>query len=199
MKKVKRGISGSTVAIITLTILLLVSIGIGVALAYFSNTANVTGQVTLADPINISITQGGASVSSLEFAENVLPGQIFTQSIGVSAPQDTSTALVRAKVILTSSKGTDATVAEASTTASWKKGTDDYYYYYGTLNENQNIDFISAITIPTSLGNEYANSTMTVQVIVEAIQQANNAVNTVWTTAPTDWINEYSPLPTTSE
>ena len=47
----------------------------------------------------------------------------------------------------------------------------------------------------SSLTNEDANKTFNVNVVVETIQKANNAANSVWTTAPADWIDTYSPLP----
>ena len=39
-----------------------------------------------------------------------------------------------------------STSVDATTTASWVEGTDDYYYYNGSVNANANIDFITSIT-----------------------------------------------------
>lgn len=189
----KRGVSGSTIAIIALTILLLASIGIGITLAYFTSTANVTGNITLGDPVTISITQGGASVSSLTFDGDALPGTVYSQSIGVLAPPEMTEALMRAKLTITNSDGATTNV-EASTTSDWQLGDDQYHYYNGTVNADDQIDFITTITVPTSLTNEDANKTYTIDVIVETIQQANNAANTVWNTAPSEWLNTYSPI-----
>ncbi len=189
----KRGVSGSTIAIIALTILLLASIGIGITLAYFTSTANVTGNITLGDPVTISITQGGASVSSLTFDGDALPGTVYSQSIGVLAPPEMTEALMRAKLTITNTDGATTNV-EANTTGDWRLGDDQYHYYNGTVNADDQIDFITTITIPTSLTNEDANKTYTIDVIVETIQQANNAANTVWNTAPSDWLDTYSPV-----
>ncbi len=194
-KKRKR-LSTSSIAIITLSILLAVSIAIGVTLAYFTSTATVAGDITLGDPVTISITQGGASVSSLTFSNDALPGTVYDQSIGILAPADMTTALMRAKLTITNTDGASATV-EATTTTDWTTGEDDYYYYKGTVNANDTADFVTALKIPTSLTNEDANKTFTINVVVETIQQANNAANAVWTTAPEAWMNEYSPLPDT--
>lgn len=188
----KKKVSTSTIAIVTLSILLAVSIAIGVTLAYFTTTANVTGNITLGDPVTISITQGGASVSSLTFSNNALPGTVYDQSIGVTAPAQMTTALMRAKLTITNTDGATTNV-DATTTDGWTEGSDDYYYYNGTIAANQAVDFVTAITIPTSLTNEDANKTFTINIVVEAIQQANNAANAVWTTAPADWLNTYSP------
>lgn len=191
--KTKRGISGSTIAIIALSILLLASIGIGITLAYFTATTNVTGDITLGDPVTISITQGGASASSLTFDGDALPGTVYSQSIGIQAPAAMTEALMRAKLTITNTDGASTNV-EATTTGDWQSGDDDYYYYNGTVNANDQIDFISAITVPTSLTNADANKTYTIEVIVETIQKANNAANTVWSTAPEEWLNTYSPV-----
>ena len=188
----RRKVTTSTIAIVTLSILLAVSIAVGVTLAYFSSTANVAGDITLGDPVTISITQGGASVSSLTFSNDALPGTVYDQSIGVTAPEDMTTALMRAKLTITNTDGASTNV-EATTTTSWTEGTDDYYYYQGTVSANAAIDFVTKITIPTSLTNEDANKTFTINVVVETIQQANNAANAVWTTAPAEWLNTYSP------
>lgn len=191
--KTRRGVSGSTIAIIALTILLLASIGIGITLAYFTSTANVTGNITLGDPVTISITQGGASVSSLTFDGDALPGTVYSQAIGVLAPSEMTEALMRAKLTITNTDGATTNV-EANTTDDWRLGDDRYHYYNGTVNADDQIDFITTITIPTSLTNEDANKTYTIDVIVETIQQANNAANTVWNTAPSDWLDTYSPV-----
>lgn len=193
--KTRRGVSKSAIAIVILSILLIATIGIGITLAYFTATANVSGNITLGDPVTISITQGGASVSSLTFSGYALPGTVYSQAIGVQAPADMTEALMRAKLTITNTDGASTTV-DASTTSDWQLGDDDYHYYKGTVNANDAIDFITTITVPTSLTNADANKTYTIDVVVETIQQANNAANSVWTTAPSDWLDTYSPMST---
>lgn len=189
----RKRLSGSTIAIIVLSILLLASIGVGAALAYFTANADVTGNITLGNPVTISITQGGASATSLTFSSDALPGDTFEQSIGVLAPAQMTEALMRAKLTVTNEEAASTNVT-GQTTQNWVRGEDGYYYYNGTVTANASIDFITSITVPTSLTNEDANKTFTVNVIVETIQQANNAANSVWTTAPEDWLETYSPV-----
>lgn len=196
--KRKRNVSGSTIAIAVLAVLLVASIGIGITLAYFTANTNVAGNITLGDPVTISITQGGASATSLTFAGDALPGTVYDQAIGVLAPADMTEALMRAKLTITNPDGATTTV-DATTTSSWVEGDDDYYYYNGSVTANSSIEFITALTVPTTLTNEDANKTFNIDVVVETIQKANNAANSVWTTAPTDWLNTYSPAPATSE
>lgn len=193
--KIKNRVSGSTIAIIVLSILLIASIVIGTALAFFTASADVTGTITLGDPVNINITQGGASVSSLTFSGDAMPGTEFAQPIGVSAPADTSNALLRAKLIITAQDGATQTV-DAITKATWVSGDDDYFYYNGTISAGDNIDFVEKIKVPTSFTNEMANKTFTINIVVEAIQEANYAAADVWTTAPNEWIATYATAPT---
>ena len=193
--RAKRRISGSTIAIIALSIMLVASIAVGVTLAYFSADANAVGNVTLGDPVNINITQGGSSVTSLTFGNDALPGQVYDQIIGISVPASTSDALLRAKLTISNTEGATANV-EATTVDTWIEGTDGYYYYDGVASANDSIDFVTAVTIPTSLTNVDANKTFNIDISVEAIQEANNAARAVWTTAPTDWLNTYNPVAT---
>ena len=189
----RRRVSGATIAIVILSILLLASIGIGVTLAYFTASATVAGDITLGDPVTISITQGGASASTLTFPGDALPGTVYDQAIGISAPSEMTEALVRAKLEITNTDGASTNV-DATTTGDWQLGEDQYHYYKGSINADDDIDFITAITIPTTLTNEDANKTYNIQVVVETIQKANNAANSVWTTAPEDWLSTYSPV-----
>lgn len=191
--KTRRRVSGSTIAIVTLSILLVASIAIGIALAYFTATTNVAGTITLGNPVTVGITQGGASVASLTFGNNALPGSTYDQAIGISAPASMTEALMRAKLVITNTDSASVNVT-ATTTADWTLATDEYYYYYGTVSANDSINFVTQITIPTTLTNSDANKTFTISVIVETIQQANNAANATWTTAPAAWLNQYSPV-----
>ena len=192
-KTKRRGVSGSTVAIITLAVLLVASIAIGITLAYFTASATVTGNITLGDPVTISITQGGASATSLTFDGDALPGTVYDQAIGVLAPATMTEALMRAKLTITNADGATTTV-DADTTADWVEGDDDYFYYNGTVTANASIEFITSLTVPTTLTNADANKTFNIDVIVETIQKANNAANSVWTTAPSEWLTTYSPV-----
>lgn len=198
IEKQRKRVSGSTVAIITLAVLLVASIAIGITLAYFTASATVTGNITLGDPVTISITQGGAAATSLTFDGEALPGTVYDQPIGIAAPEDMTEALVRAKLTIANADGATTTV-EAEATSDWTEGDDDYFYYNGSLTANENIDFITSITVPTSLTNADANKTFNIDVVVETIQKANNAANAVWTTAPTDWLETYSPVPAGSQ
>lgn len=180
----------STVAIITLSVLLGLSLILGLTAAFFSANQTATGNITLGDPVNINITQGGASVESLTFTGNAMPGTKYTQAIGVSAPANTSKSVLRCKLTLTNT-GSASLPITATTSDKWVKGEDEYYYYNGSIEAGNSVDFCTEITVPKELTNADANKVYTVSFQVEAIQYANGAAAEVWTTAPTEWTTTY--------
>lgn len=182
--------AASTVAIVTLSILLGLSLVLGLTAAFFSATQTATGTVTLGDPVNINITQGGTSVAALTFAGTAMPGTSYTQPIGISVPANTSQSVLRCKLSLTNNDATTTDIT-ATTSDQWVLGEDGYYYYNGSVNATDTLDFCSAITVPKSLTNTSANKVYTVTFQVEAIQYANGAASEVWTTAPAEWTNAY--------
>ena len=186
----KRNRSASTIAIVTLSILLGLSLILGLTAAFFSASQTAGGDITLGDPVNISITQGGASVSALTFSGKAMPGTSYTQPIGVSVPANTSESVLRAKLTLANSETASKNIV-AETSDDWTLADDGYYYYNGTVNANDTLDFCSSITVPKELVNEDANKVFTVTFQVEAIQFANGAASEVWTTAPESWVTAY--------
>lgn len=177
--------------IVALSVLLLVSFVLGISGAYFQGSDTATGDITTGGPVNIDITQGGATATTLTFSEAAMPGDVFDQAIQVSAPAGTSKAVLRAKLTISNEAGLSAPVT-ATTAANWTlNATDDYYYYAGTISAGDSVDFVTQVVVPTSLTNEDANKTNTISVVVEAIQHANGAAKAVWTTAPTDWVTNY--------
>ena len=186
----RRKSNGSTLAIVALSILLALSVIFGVSAAYFSATKTVTGDITLGDPVNINITQGGTSVVSLTFDSTAMPGTTYSQPIAVAMPANTSDAVIRGKLTLTNSDTASANVT-AVTNANWVAGSDNYYYFNGIMSAGDSQEFVTSITVPTTLTNEDANKTYVVSVQIEAIQFANGAANSVWTTAPSAWKTTY--------
>ena len=182
--------SGTTLAIVALSILLGLSLIFGVTAAFFSANAGATGNITLGDPVNINITQGGATVSTLTFAGNAMPGTVYSQPISVALPAGTSDAVIRGKLTITNSDTASVNVT-ATTAGNWVKGDDDYYYYQGKMSAGETADFVTSITVPKTLTNDDANKTYALSVQIEAIQFANGAASEVWTTAPSDWITSY--------
>lgn len=186
----KKNRTASTIAIVTLSILLGLSLVLGLTAAFFTASQTATGNITLGNPVNINITQGGTTVDTLTFSGDAMPGTTYTQAIGVSVPAETSQSVLRAKLTLTNA-GTASKNITATTTDSWTLGEDGYYYYKGIAAAGNSINFCTAITIPKDLENADANKVFTVSFQVEAIQYANGAASEVWTTAPADWTTTY--------
>lgn len=183
--------NASTVAIITLSILLGLSLILGLTAAFFSANQTAAGNITLGNPVNINITQGGTSVESLTFDGTAMPGTSYTQAIGVSVPQNTSKSVLRCKLTLTNTGEATSKPITATTSDKWVKAEDDYYYYNGSVNAGDSVDFCTAIAVPKELTNLDANKVYTVTFQVEAIQYANGAASEVWTTAPEEWTTAY--------
>lgn len=180
---------GST-AILVLSILLGLSVALGITGAFFTATRNATGTITLGDPVDINISQGGTNVTTLAFDGVAYPGTTYNAPISITAAANTSEACLRAKVTLTNTDSAAINVT-ATTNANWVQGDDDYYYYNGTINAGNTVEFIQSITVPTTLTNEDANKTYSVAIVCEAIQKANGAASATWTTAPTEWKTNY--------
>ena len=189
-KTKKRKSSASTLAIIALSVLLGLSVLFGVTAAFFSANANATGTITLGDPVNINITQGGTTVSTLIFDGTAMPGTVYSQPIAVAMPANTSDAVIRGRLTITNSDSA-ATNVTAVTATGWTAGEDNYYYYNGKLSAGDSQAFVTSITVPKTLTNTDANKTFALSVQIEAIQFANGAASEVWTTAPQAWITSY--------
>ena len=186
----KRKSNASTLAIIALSVLLGLSVLFGVTAAFFSATNNATGTITLGNPVNINITQGGTTVSTLLFDGTAMPGTVYSQPIAVALPANTSDAVIRGKLTITNSDSASTNVT-AVTANGWTAGEDDYYYYNGKLSAGDSQAFVTSITVPKTLTNADANKTFALSVQIEAIQFANGAASEVWTTAPQTWTTNY--------
>ncbi|MBE5746098.1 MAG: hypothetical protein E7359_02295 [Clostridiales bacterium] len=190
--KSKKRKNASTVAIITLSILLGLSLLLGLTAAFFGANQSATGDITLGDPVNINITQGGTNVEAFTFAGTAMPGTTYSQPIGVSIPENSSECVLRCKLTLSNTGEATSFPVKATTSDTWSLNEDDdYYYYNGKAASGDSIDFCTQIEVPKELTNLDANKIYTITFQVEAIQYANGAASEVWTTAPSDWIESY--------
>ena len=73
----------------------------------------------------------------------------------------------------------DVTLAKNT---AWEKGATTYYYLKNLAQDTNPILLFNALQLSTELSNEVAEWTISVKVSVEAIQAANLAENTEWTT-----------------
>ncbi|MGN1212856.1 MAG: hypothetical protein ACI4TZ_02320 [Christensenellales bacterium] len=71
----------------------------------------------------------------------------------------------------------------------WYVGNDGYYYYKGVLQPDTTIDSVKAIHINEWVGNEFASKTVSVCLVAEALQAGNGSAESIWPTAPQEWLN----------
>lgn len=71
----------------------------------------------------------------------------------------------------------------------WYVGNDGYYYYKGVLQPDSTIDSVKAIHINEQVGSEFASKTVKVCIVAEALQAGNGSAESIWPTAPQEWLN----------
>ncbi len=146
------------------------------------------------------ITTGGIGIELHEWANEaktepfedltgVMPGVSATKIAEVEntgASEAWIRVLVEKKVTLSdgSSVETDLISLDINDKA-WTRGIDGYYYYNKALAPGETTEPIfTAVTFAPEMGNEYQNSTATVDVTAQAVQTANNGDSA---TAATGW------------
>lgn len=71
----------------------------------------------------------------------------------------------------------------------WYIGNDGYCYYKGVLQPDNTIDSVKAIHINEWVGSEFAGKSVKVCIVAEALQAGNGSAESIWPTAPQEWIN----------
>ena len=156
---------------------------------------------TYEDKAHNVITTGGVEIAVQEWAdkekqtpfenlEGIMPSMSATK-IAEIKNTGASAAWVRVKVeknIQLQGNGTpDANLVELDlNTTEWTK-KDGYYYYNNALKPGEVTEPIfTAVTFDASMGNEYQNATVSVDVSAQAVQTANNGAAA---TAAQGWPN----------
>ena len=68
-------------------------------------------------------------------------------------------------------------------TTNWQLGTDGWYYYSSVLEKGtQTGPLFTEVTLLPETGNEYMNADVSIEVVAQAVQKANNGA-TVWQAA----------------
>lgn len=102
------------------------------------NYALYVGQDT-----EITITGIGATVTSYAIEGTSLPNDTIVQDVVITLPNiDPTNVTLRAKVML----GTNYVTLQGY--SQWQLGEDNYYYYEGSLYQNQSVGLCSSITLP---------------------------------------------------
>lgn len=182
---------GTTIAIIVLSIVLACSmITIGV-LSYFVAAKTSHTSYTIGDPIKMVATPDGSSASAIIYPRNTLSGMSYKQKVEIFQSNNAQPTLIRAKFTLVSSTG-DSEIVDAIVPQNWTVGGDGYYYYNGALLENTLIELCSAIQIPKALSSGDKRENCVITVIVEGVTKSSGVAVSLWTSAPTGWIESYA-------
>lgn len=163
---------------------------IGATAAWFTDTVTASGSVTTGS-VTATLKVNGASYTGTSntdktFNSNVMPGGALVSNVKVSInTQDISSrgAYARIKVTITGVTGETYTGLSG-----WTKdltGFESGYYYYtgagssmAAITSTADVTFCTAINLPTSYTSQNANVSVTI--VLEAIQAANNADVESW-------------------
>ena len=162
---------------------------IGATAAWFTDTVTASGSVTTGS-VTATLKVNGQSYTGTDntnktFNSNVMPGGALVSNVKVSIDtKDISSrgAYARIKVTI------DGVTPEYAGLTGWTKDLtgyeSGYYYYTGTgsamkaITSTTDVDFCTAINLPTSYTTQ--NTNVSVTIVLEAIQAANNADVESW-------------------
>lgn len=120
--------------------------------------------------INIDIEEFGANNEVFTNVEDALPGKTYEKIVTVKNSGNQS-AWVRVKVVLSE----DYATISGLNTANWELRSDGCYYYKTVLEANKSTEALfTGISFPSSLGNDEQGKVVTVDVVAQAVQVANN-------------------------
>lgn len=171
-----------TVAVIAAVLALVV----GGTLAYFTDQETAHNVIT-SGTVDITLQEWADEAKTEPFSEDgvdgVMPGTEVTKIVEVKNTGDNGV-YVRMKVEkaiqLADEEGdTDVSlIALDINTTDWTDGGDGFYYYNEVLGAGETTKpLFTTVTFATGMGNEYQNSTATVDVTAQAVQSANNGTS----------------------
>lgn len=178
------------VALTAAAVAMVGTLAVGGTLAWFTDTETATNVVTMGN-VDVTLSEDGKDdgdviTDGLEY-EGILPGDVFDKLVTISVEDDSNSAYVRAKLIVTGTvaellldgdKGNDITFGSAAT-LEWQSETIDgeecavAYINKGAMEPGEDWIVFTNIEIPKSWDNKYENMTFDVKVVAEAIQEAN--------------------------
>ena len=164
-------------------VLVCLSIAMTGTLAYFT-ADNVAHNVITTGKVNIALQEWADEDQTVPFEnlEGVMPGNEITK-IAIVENTGTAPAWIRVKIDIAVTKqiGNEVLTLPSDKvtvnidTKSWKLGTDGYYYYQKALDADAKTKPIfTSVLFDKGMGNEYQDSTASVDVLVQAVQTANN-------------------------
>lgn len=171
-------------------ILVCLSILVGGSWAYYTQTVTAHNVITSGE-INIELLEwadlDGTVPFPAEGKDGVLPGMSVTKRVEVKNTGD-SAAYIRVRIdkAIALAEGVEAEADTALLTLSlnqtdWTAAAENgvtYYYYNEPLAAGATTEpLFTDVTFAAAMGNEYQNSTATVDVTAYAVQVANNGTS----------------------
>ena len=164
-------------------VLVCLSIAMTGTLAYFT-ADDVAHNVITTGKVNIALQEWADEDQTVPFEnlEGVMPGNEITK-IAIVKNTGTAPAWIRVKIDIAVTKqiGNEVLTLPSDKvtvnidTKSWKLGTDGYYYYQKALDKGAKTEPIfTSVLFDKGMGNEYQDSTASVDVLVQAVQTAHN-------------------------
>lgn len=198
-KKSKKKLIG-IIAGCAMAFVLTVVVSVAVTLAYFGDTKDASGTITMGQALNFD---SSATASTTLTTAKTLPGASDKVTVSASIAKSTTTAYLRVKV---TSSGTGASSIVLGNTYTCTDGTfvknGEYYYLAktgatddmavldATAEGGKAISFEIPYTVDAKLKNEVAGQQITITVTMEIIQSeyvgestSVAAVATVWNSA----------------
>jgi predicted ribosomally synthesized peptide with SipW-like signal peptide len=158
---------------VTASVALLGVIGVGSTLAYFTDT-DVANNVVTMGHVDIALEEPKFSeANENNTIKNVVPNQEIYKDPRIKVQLGSEDCYVRASLVIDGLD--DAQIGELVKninidSTKWVLGDEGYYYYQDVLNELDEIEFFTTVTIPADWGNEVAGKAFTIDVKAEAVQ-----------------------------
>lgn len=173
--------------LITAVTMLVLSLTVYGTMAYLTSGVTAHNVITSG---NVKIELLDKTVSGSETIDfpkeglKVMPGTTASKEVSVKNLANTSWVRVYLdKNILLSSgqtaeqKAVNEAISLNIDTESWFFGSDGFYYYKEPLEKDQTTPpLFTKVTFDTKMGNEYQSSSLTIQVVAQAVQSVNNPI-----------------------
>lgn len=166
---------------------LLALLAIGTA-AYFTTSQHVTNVITTGTVEMTltetgegeNITDGAGNVTGMSFT-GVMPGQVVSKEPVIT---NTGSEMFYTRVKVDVSIEPAVAGAQVDTALvhpdidgeTWLKGSDGWYYYNSALEPGKSVTLFETVTFDRSMGNDYQNCTVTMNLQAQAVQAKNNPV-----------------------
>lgn len=146
------------------------------SLAYFTAQDNAENHITTGN-LAIDVVELGEDGQPFVNQIGVMPGDTVVKEVSVANVGD-NTAWIRVKVTMTctangNTLSTDGITLDYNTT-DWTY-SDGYYYFNSPVNADASTaELFNNVAFATTLGNDYQNAELIINVEADAVQYANN-------------------------